>query len=212
MNADIARAWIVANLIASVVSGILAVLLTWVRSAIDPTDVVGLAVDRGLLIAVTALQFAIYARLSGAVLGSILPVLSQKIWLEVHLLVGALVGIFFTLVAPSVDADSGPLELKDTAEGIFIVVMFGLSGGVLGAMMGWLQSLVLRRVAEPTSLWIVSTALATSIMMAAVITQTLLFPEESGVRSELLLSTTLVLAETVGAVLMVPAVLRLRPK
>jgi hypothetical protein len=212
VNADIARAWIAANLVASVVSGILAVLLYWVRSAIDPADAVRFVVDRGLLIAVTALQFAIYARLSGAVLGSIVPALSQRIWLRLHLFIGASAGTCLAFLTPGADSDSAPLELKNAAEAIFLIATFALGGGVLGTVMGWLQGLVLRRVAQPMGLWIASTALATSIMLVAVITDVLLFSDEFGIRAELLLSSMLILAETIGAVFMVPAVLCLRPR
>ena len=93
---------------------------------------------------------------------------------------------------------------------MFILVPIG--GAALGAVVGGLQALILRRVAHGSGAWMAFSALATSVTLAIVVGAFPFSPLESTLAAETAMQGVTVLAGIVNAVVMLPALRRLRPR
>jgi hypothetical protein len=217
VNADIARSWILANLIAATVSAVFGLFDYAIRSALDSYDAAttfgAVAIYTCIAAVIGALSLAFYARLTGAVLVWMLPALPQRLWLALHLTMGAAIGLCLGLAAliPT-SGDKGPLELRDTAEFVFLFSVFAAGGGLLGAGLGGSQAMVLRRAAHPTGLWVATSSLGGAILGVALVVYLLLVDLEQPLMRDLALVGTFVAVGIVSAIIMLPAVLRLRPR
>lgn len=215
MNADIARSWIVANLIASAVSAAFALSEYFVRSALDIGGAAATLAATAVYILVTtvftALPFALYARLTGVVLASVVSAFPQRPWSMLHLAMGTVLGIClaFAMLVPD---SSEPLDLESAAEAVFVFSVFAVSGGLLGVAVGGMQALVLCRAARGVKLWVATSGIAMAILAVAVLAIALLAPDGSVLIREMMLSGTILVASMIGAGVMIPAVLKLHSK
>ncbi len=216
MNADIARSWILANVIALVVSAVLGLIGYGIRKMLG-ADIEGatfatqanyVAIETVL----TMLGFALYARLTGAVMASEIPAFPRENWMTMHLVLGILAGLCLGWSSLEPSTEGEPMDWDDTGLLIFLFVLFAVGGGLLGAAFGGLQALVLRPVAEGLRLWVVSSAMAASILAAAVLAGFLLLPSRQGLVDELTSAGTMVMAGVIGSVIMLPALRGLRAK
>ncbi len=216
MNADIARSWIVANVISIAVTATLGLagygLLQLL--SIGTADVTFLVQAAYLAaeVAISTFSFALFARLTGAVLAAVIA-LPHREWLSLHLVLGILGGLGYGLISLQPESESESFDWNDTAFVVFTFAIFAVAGALAGATFASLQALVLRRVATGLRLWIASGAAAlgivTTLILIAVLT---VIPSEQGLVPELVMASAFVMAGVAGAVVMIPAVQRLRPK
>ena len=128
MNADIARSWILANVIALVVTAVLGLIGYGIRKMlgadIDGAEFATQANYVTIETVLTMLGFALYARLTGAVMASELPAFPRENWMTMHLVLGILAGLClgWSLLEPSTDSE--PMDWGDTGLLIFLFVLF----------------------------------------------------------------------------------------
>jgi len=169
VNSDIARSWILANVISFVVTATFSLVGYGLRKTlgIGATDAAFFAQLTYVAaeVVLSAVNFALFARLTGAVLATMIPALPHRHWLALHLTLGILGGLVSGLTTLQPEGQSEPFDWDDTALLIFMFVMFAAGGALAGAVFAGLQALVLRPVAAGLRLWIVSSAAALGIVM-----------------------------------------------
>jgi hypothetical protein len=213
-STSIARRWVVANFISLIITASLGLVGYFVRTTFsidaDRSSFAAQAAYVGMETASGALSFALYAWLTGSVLSSTIPALSQRAWVTFHLAVGLVFGFFggHAFLQPS---DNEPFDIgTELLILIFFVVL--VAGGLLGAVFGGLQALILRHAAQGLPVWIGSTALAMMVLLLIAMSAYPLWLFESSLRSELVAVGIWLVGGTAAAIVMVPAVRRLRPR
>lgn len=216
MNADIARSWILANAIAQAVGAITALIGSGIRSALEiGSDDVSLASQAfyvGAEIALSVFYLALFARLTAAVLGAILPGFPYLTWKALHMMLGAGLGISLGLSSLSPSSDDESFNWDDGGELAFVLVAFVVGGGLIGAALGSLQGYVLRPVADGLRSWVMCSAAAVALIAVTSLAVLAVFPSLQGWVVELALSAAMFVSGLIGAVIMLPAVHRLRPR
>jgi hypothetical protein len=163
-------------------------------------------------IIIAAASLALYARLTGAVLRQIVPAFPRRSWLALHLVIGLVIGAGQGVLLAEPGGDSEPIDWNDTALLLFMFVLVPLGGAALGAVVGGLQALILRRVAHGLSAWIAFSALATSVTLAIVVGAFPFSSLGSTFATETAMQGVTVLAGVVNAIMMLPALRRLRAR
>jgi hypothetical protein len=212
---DLARRWIAANVLTMVATAAFGLVGFGIRNSLglDGADaalsarICYVAVE----IIISTACLALYAQLAGAVLRRIVPALPWRGWLAVHLVIGLVAGAGTgaLLVEPG---DSEPIDWNDTTFLQFALVLAPIGGAVLGAVIGGLQALILRRVAHGAGTWIAFSALATSVTLLIVVGAFPFSPLGPTFAAEAVMQGVTVLAGVVNAIMMLPALRRLRPR
>ena len=212
---DLARRWIVANFITMVATAAFGLLGFGIRHSLD-LDSADAALSAKICyvaaeIVMTAAALALYAQLTGAVLRRIVPAFPWRSWLALHLVIGLVVGAGQGVLLAE-PADSEPTDLNDTGFLLFMSAVVPIGGALLGAVIGGLQALILRRVAHGAGAWIAFSALATSVTLVIVVGAFPVSPLGSTFAAEAVMQGVTVLAGVVNAIMMLPALRRLRPR
>jgi hypothetical protein len=211
--------WIKANTVAAAIYAVFGTLTFLSDKLLAINDPATATAFRGIAAAIalagTIVPIIAYAMLTGAVLREKLPAFSQRGWIAVHGSIGALLGVglaAFILFGGSasnnapVPTPSLPVILGGLAIGAVLAAMFG-------ALMGSLQALVLRKAATGTGRWIVLSAIATPLMLVAVVgVAYALGQNSSGFAGGLVMQVTVFVAMIGAAVIMLPALNRLTPR
>lgn len=214
MHQDVAPAWIVANFVPMAVAGVLMVLAFLLRGALGLSGGEGGPAAKAILIAfeiVAGLVYmALYARMTGAVLRRIVPDLPQGTWLAAHLAVGVFAGAALGLLLLEPDSD----EAIDWADPDFLILLalLTLCAVLLGAVFGAVQAAVLRRVAHGALFWIGLSAVAMGAVAFAAIAVLPFQAPRPTLASEILNAILFALVGILMAVIMLPALRRLRPR
>lgn len=216
VTADIARPWILANVVAVTVTAALALAGDGLRIMLgiggaDVTLAVSVAYVSAEIV-MTAISMALFARLTGAVLAVPVPGFPHAKWMALHVTCGIAGGLLIGLSNLQPEADSEPLDWSDIPVLAFLLVAFGVGGVLLGAAWGGLQAMVLRQAAAGTRLWIASSAAAVCIIAILIILVLTVAPADQGWAAELIAAGMIVAGGTLAAVIMVPAARRLRPR
>jgi hypothetical protein len=212
----VARRWIIANAIAIIVSSACVLAALGARSLLTVETFKWLS--RGHIayavieILLNPISFAIYALLIGSVLRLIVPNLPRRLWLALHVVMGALIGagIAFSF---SDDGDSDPIEWSEVSMGaaIFVTALFALGGALLGAALGAVQAIALRRVALGLRFWIGMAAVSGSFLLVIVLAAFRFF-QRPMLESEVAIQCVGLLGALVSTFIMLPALRRLRPR
>jgi hypothetical protein len=181
---EIDRRWILACLIAAIVSAMEGFLnhavRDWLEAGGAETPFAVTAIYAAVSAVLNVGSAAVYAWFTGAVLRLIAPALPGRQWIALHLAIGAVVGIGTALVY---SAPTGEPEDWSDAEFIgwtLLVFLFVAVCALVGAILGSLQALVLRRAAEGMRYWIVISALATAVIGLAMTPTLLFFSSDDG--------------------------------
>jgi hypothetical protein len=212
---DLARRWIAANFITMIVTAAFGLLGFGVRYLLD-VESADAALSAKICyvaaeIVMTAACLALYAQLTGAVLRQIVPAFPWRGWLAVHLVIGLVAGAG-TGALLAQPGDSEPIDWNDTGFLWFTFALVPIGGAVLGAAFGALQALILRRVAYGAGAWIAFSSLAASVTVAIVVGALPFSPLGPIFASEAFSQSVDVLGGVIGAVVMLPALRRLRPR
>lgn len=208
---SIATAWVKNNVLAAVVSGTASLAIYGVRNAAGVAGgepgLAGITILFVVAIVLSAFTGIAYGVLTGAVLQRIVPLLPVKSWIALN------TGM---AVAAAVLSEIGLILLPSTPatddSSLGEVLLVGLiAGAVLGAAIGWLQALVLRKAALGASAWIAWSVVAFVVAVVLVAGSGKLWETgSSGFAGELANQAVAFLAYVIMSVVMLPALRRLR--
>jgi hypothetical protein len=205
--------WIKANVIGGIVNVVLAFLafvLGRMLGVSDP-DASGVVQTIYVVIATAALTLGVVALgyLMAVVLRTRLPAFPMRGWLALYLVTGVIFGLIssFSWIAPEAKADEGPYEFD-----LVVGLMFGamIAGVVAGAALGALQALILRSAARGLGLWIVCCTLAGALFV--IVIPVVLYGPQGGLAGEVAIEVAAFVVTILAAIILVPAVRRLRPR
>jgi hypothetical protein len=203
--------WVKNCILAAVISSAVSLCIHGVRLATGAADA-----DAGLgavvfLYAIATILWAFSGSadglLTGAVLQRVLPSLPARIWIGLHASIAVVVGVASELAFMSSPGDTKGTD--DASMGEMLLVGFIL-GAVIGAVVGGLQALVLRKAAFDTQAWIAWSTVAFGIAMSFVSGSASLWGRGGGLADELVNQALVFLAAVIIALVMLPALGRLR--
>src|SRR5262245_2440896 len=150
--------------------------------------------------AITAVAHAIYGFLTGEVLARKLPAFPLRSWIAVNALLGLIYGplLGLGLITPT-PSDPNPWTSASLA------VEYVVIGAIVNAIEGSVQALILRKVAYGVGTWIAYSALAGACWL-------LIIPDIPGIFRELTSTATAFLQILCMGLVLLPALLRLRPR
>ena len=210
---DIGPQWIKAN----VIGGVIYVTVTFVAYVVglilgvnEPGTSIALQAVF-VVIATAALAFGllVLGYLAGVVLRTKVPAFPMTGWLALYGIAGVLVGLVSALawLTPETSPDLDPIDadiVVGLATGAAIV------GAAGGAMFGSLQALILRSAAQGLGLWIACSSLAGALFL--LIVPAVVYGPQSGFGSEVAIEGATLVVTILAAIILVPAVYRLRPR
>jgi hypothetical protein len=212
----LARRWIVANFVAMVATAAVELLGVGLRYLLDLESADAVLSAKICYVAaeiiMTAASLALYAQLTGAVLRQIVPAFPWRGWIAIHLIIGLVSGAAMGLVAARSGGDSEPIDWNDAGVLVFLFAVIPVGGAALGALFGGLQALILRRVAHGAGAWTAFSALATGVLLLIVAAALPLLPSGPSFAAEAAIQGVVVFASVPSAIMMLPALRRLRPR
>jgi hypothetical protein len=215
LPSDLRRRWIVANAISMLVIAACGFAGYGLRAALEMESAETGGDVRAFYIAaeivLSVVSFVVYARLTAGVLRMMLPALPWRSWIAIHAVMGLVSGPVTGLLG-AMPAGGEPADWSDKFLTTFVFVAFAVLGAVVGAAVGGVQALVLRKVAEGTGVWIRISALSTSVLFTLVLGAQAIAPQGRALFTEVVSETALVLAGIATAVIMLHALANLRPK
>jgi hypothetical protein len=209
---SIAAHWIKNNVLAAIIFRIAELAIYGVGEAIGAENEGPNAAAALFLVDIAswALAGIAYGVLSGAVLQRIVPNLPARAWIALQALLAAIT---------AVDSRSGftaalaTLPVIGDDRGLFeAVVLFlaALIGAILGALAGGAEALVLRRAASGTLVWIGCASVSQAMTMVLVTGTARLWERGPSFTDVLMGQTATFLVALIGAVVMLPALRRLK--
>jgi len=208
---DLSVDWIKANAVAALASFVLGVATFGLRQMLGLPDPDAGVFARGLqglaeLIA-AIVSFAIYGVRTGAVLQRKLPSFPPLTWQALHILMGFGVGI--VVASLELQAGSAPRENLTPSSILSVAVGGTMIGAFMGAAAGALQALVLRKAAREVGDWIRWSALAGTTLGGYALA--LGIGSDQPLRDEVLTQLLGFAIAIAAGIVMLPALLRLRP-
>jgi len=208
---DMSADWIRANVAAALVSFILGVATFGLRQMLGLPDPEASAFARALQgmaeVFAAIAGFAVYGVRTGMVLQRKLPGFPPLTWQALHILMGLGVGVVVVLL--ELAADSAPRENLSPPSILNVAAGGTMLGAVLGAGAGALQALVLRKAAREVGDWIRWSALAGTTLGGYALA--LIIGSDQPLRDEVLAQLLGFAIAIAAGIVMLPALLRLRP-
>jgi len=208
---DLSADWIRANVAAALVSFILGVATFGLRQMLGLPDPEAGAFVRALQgsaeVIAAIVGFAVYGVRTGAVLQRKLPRFPPLTWQALHILIGLGVGV--VVASLGLQADSTPRENLTPSSILSMAVGLMMVGAFLGAGAGALQALVLRKAAREVGDWIRWSALAGTTLGGYALA--LGIGSDQLLRDEVLIQLLGFAIAIAAGIVMLPALLRLRP-
>jgi hypothetical protein len=173
----------------------------------DAAWVAYIAAETGL----SVVSFAVYACQTGTVLRTLVP-LPVRTWIALHVVMGVVVGPPLGMLG-TIPGDPEPLTWSgDMLLATLLFVFFALAGALIGAIIGGLETLVLRKAATGMRVWIAVSALSTSVAATLMPASQPLAPPHAPLIAEVISEAALMLGGMLAAVIMFRALANLRPK
>ena len=210
---SLAEQWIKANVIGSVVNLAVTFVAFLLGQALGVNDKgAPPALQTGyVVVASAALAFGlvVLGYLSGVVLRTRLPAFPMRNWLALYVVLGAVLGLISSIawLTPESAPDSSPVD-NDIVVGL--AVGAAVAGMVLAGIVGSLQALILRPAAEGLGRWIAYSVVAGALFL--LIVPAVVYGPQQGVGQELMVELGTLVITILAAVILLPAVLRLRPR
>jgi hypothetical protein len=217
-SADLARSptdmsvdWIRANAVAAFVSFVLGMATFGLRQMLglpdSDADVFVRALQGSAEVIAAIVGFAVYGVRTGAVLQRKLPRFPPLTWQALHILMGLGVGI--VVAALELQAGSAPRENVTPSSMLTLAIGGMMIGAFMGAGAGALQALVLRQAARAVGDWIRWSALAGTTLGGYALA--LGIGSDQPLRDEVLVQLLGFVIAIAAGIVMLPALLRLRP-
>jgi hypothetical protein len=200
---QLARQWIHAIILSAAVQtagSTLLIILSRMLSVAETDSRALVAIFLLLAGVITALAQGIYGFLIGQVLECKLPTFPLRSWIAVNALLGLIFGplLGLGLMTPT-DSDPNPWITASLA------VQYVVIGAIVNALEGSVQALILRKVAYGAGTWIACSALTGVCWL-------LIIPDIPGIFRELTSTATALLQILSMGLILLPALLRLRPR
>jgi len=199
----LARRWIDAIVLSAAIqtaATTLVIILGRMLSAGDSASAVFNAIFLSLAAVITAVATAFFGFLTGQVFERKLPAFPLRSWIAINVLLGLFYGPLIGLGAMMpTEPDANPWTSASLAAGYLIM------GAIVNAVEGSVQALILRKVAYGAGTWIAYCALAGACWL-------LVIPDIAGIPRELTSTATGFLQILVMGLIVLPAMLRLRPR
>ncbi len=205
--------WIKANVIGGVINVAVTFIAFLIGRALGVSEPEAALVLQAVfvVVATAALTFGLLALgyLSGVVLRTKLPAFPMRNWLALYAVMGVIFGLIsaFAWLTPEVPQDLGPVD-TDVVVGLAVGAVIG--GAAISAVVGVLQALILRPAAEGLGPWIWCCS-AAGVLFALIVPAVLYGPQSSFAQELVIEFVTLVITIR-AAVVLLPAVKRLRPR
>jgi hypothetical protein len=213
LPAELERAWIAVHAVWAVASVLVTLVVYGLSRAVslDAAQVPWalILIFGGISIIFYAGLYWLYAMMSAKVLRRVLPVFPDENWTTIHMTIGAVVGLVtaFAYRFPGQDDDL-PLSGTELVGMFFVMIAFGAA---LGAAVGGLQALVLRKFAGGLRTWIVCLSMAIAVCLPIVVLVSQVYGPKEGWPNEIVAEILGVMATVACAAMMIPALRRLRP-
>ena len=208
---DMSVDWIRANVVAALVSFVLGVATFSLRQMLGLPDPEAGAFARALQsmaeVFAAIAGFAVYGVRTGLVLQRKLPGFPPLTWQALHVLMGLGVGVVVALL--ELEVDSAPRENLTLSSILNVAAGGTMLGAFMGAGAGALQALVLRKAAREVGDWIRWSALAGTTLGGYALA--LGIGSDQPLRDEVLTQLLGFAIAIAAGIVMLPALLRLRP-
>jgi hypothetical protein len=212
-SSSIGSQWIKANTVGGVINVVVAFLAFLLGQMLVVSDPETSLIIRGgfVVVAGAAIAFAVVVLgyLCGVVLRSKLPAFPMRTWLLLYGVLGVMFGLIsaFAWLTPEGAPDPTPTDID-----LVVALSIGAAiiGAVMGAAMGSLQALILRPAAQGLGRWIVCSVLAG--MLFLLIVPAVVYAPQSAFATEVVVEFVTLVVTVLAAVILLPAVNRLRPR
>lgn len=210
---SIAAQWVKANTIGGVINVAVTFLAFLLGQALGVSEKgASVVLQTGFVVVATAalvFGLVVLGYLSGVVLRTKLPAFPMRSWLALYVVLGVIFGLVsaFAWLTPDGATDSDPVD-GDLVVGL--AVGAAIAGTVLAAIVGSLQALILRPAAEGLGRWIACSAVAGALFL--LIVPAVVYGPQSGFGQELTVELGTLVITILAAVILLPAVLGLRPR
>jgi hypothetical protein len=202
---DLARLWIDASVLSAAVQtagSILIVILSRMLPVADPDSRALVAIVFVVMAAVvTAIAAAMVGFVTGHVLSRKLPRFPIRSWIAINALFGFAYGLIMWMAPRAPEANQWTIELIGWTLAYAVIT---------NALEGSVQALVLRKAAHGVELWIGSCALAGACWLLVIPLE--VYGPETGLPTELISTATIFLQVLLAGLILLPALLRLRPR
>ncbi len=208
---SVAVHWVKNNVLAAILAGIMSVCIYGVRQMTGAADGSAgsgaVAVLQVAAIVIWGLWGAASGVLTGAVLQRIIPRLPVWAWIALHAAGAAIVGVGLEMLLLSVPRD--PSVADDASVGATLLLGL-MTGAILGGVAGAAEAFVLRRVAVGTAIWVACSALGYAASWSFLVLSSSLLGLGTDFASELASDVLGVIGTFLMALIMLPALKRLR--
>ena len=205
--------WIKANVVGGIINVVLAFLVFSFGRLIGVSEPDASGVLQAFYVvvatAVVTIGMIALGYLMAVVLRTKLPAFPMRGWLALYLIFGVIMGLVssYSWIAPEAKPDEDSYDF-DMVVGLMIGGI--IAGVVAGAVLGSVQALVLRSAAQGLGLWIVCCTLAGALFV--IVIPIVLYGPQGGFAGELIIEALTLVITVLAAVILVPAVRRLRPR
>ena len=222
-GSNIARLWVkacVLSALANTAAGFIDFVLKHALS-VDDHDIGTFTATTYVALAsvIAALSFVVFALLTGRVLERKLPRFPMRGWIVLHGLIGFVLGVLMSFPYDLLTETLVKAEEPESPSSAFVSVFAVGIGAVVGAVIGSAQALILRKIAHGLGLWIGCSTLAgicalllTAAMAYAPGAITGTDVPAATITGELIDEATGFVASVLAGLILLPAVLRLRPR
>jgi lambda repressor-like predicted transcriptional regulator len=210
---SVARDWLIANVLSLLVAAGIRLLSLGVDEALTTSSLASASEANwvGVEVVAAALQNVVYAYLTTAVFRRLVPAFPASAWLSLHFILGIVIGIFFGSVA-SRTGENETINFNDNGFLVALTLVVLLGGGLVGTAIGSLQALVLRQAAaQGLKSWIAASAAAGVVQFMILVVAYGANDQASLWVKALHNEGVNIVAGLLAAVMMVPALKRLRP-
>jgi hypothetical protein len=207
----IAVHWVKNNIVAAVISAVASLCIYGVRQATGAADaeagLAGIVILYAAAVILWAFSGSADGLLTGAVLQRVVPLLPAKTWIGLNAAMTVVVGAGNELALLVGSGDAAPPD--DGSIGQLLAAAL-IAGAAIGAVVGGLQALVLRRAALGTGAWIACSSAAFAIVLCVFTIAGRIWDTGGGIAGELANQAVAVLAAVIIALVMLPALRGLR--
>jgi hypothetical protein len=213
VRSDIGSQWVKANAIGGAVNLAVTFAAFVVGRVLGVSEPGTSSVLQGgfVIVATAALTFGMFVLgyLSGVVLRTKLPAFPMRGWMAFYVVLGATFGFIsaYAWLSPDTPQDTDPVDAD-----IVLGLVFGaaIAGVAISTAVGALQALIIRPAAVGLRLWIGCCAIAG--VLFALIVPAVIYGPQSGFAQEFVIELVTLVVTILAAVILLPAVNRLRPR
>jgi hypothetical protein len=206
----LARLWIYAIVLSAAADAAASVLIVGLSRMLAVSDSESgplvTTIFLALAGAIAAATTALFGFLTGRVLDCALPAFPIRAWIAVHALIGLFYGSVgsIPLTSPEEPQTWTPELIRFYAIGAVVAAI------IVGLLLGAIQALVLRRTARGLRLWIACSALAGTFYVLRVPVD--IYGPQTGIANDLAGNGAGFLSGIIQGFVLLPAMLRLRPR